>query len=52
MEQKFITTTAFIRAELYMTSINFNAAQISSGVYLCRLEAGKLSETKSMILVK
>ena len=33
-------------------SINFNAAQISTGVYFYRLETGKFSETKSMILIK
>ncbi len=33
-------------------SINFNAAQISTGVYLYKLDAGEFSETKSMILIK
>ncbi|RPI73750.1 MAG: T9SS C-terminal target domain-containing protein [Ignavibacteriales bacterium] len=33
-------------------SINFNAAQLSSGVYIYRLNAGKFSETKSMILIR
>ena len=33
-------------------SINFNAAQISSGVYLYKLDAAEFSETKSMILIK
>ncbi len=33
-------------------SINFNSAHLSSGVYFYRLETGKFSETKSMILIK
>ena len=35
-----------------MTSINFNAAQISAGVYLNKFDAGEFSETNSMILIK
>lgn len=33
-------------------SVNFDAAQISSGVYFYRLETGGVSRTKSMILIK
>jgi photosystem II stability/assembly factor-like uncharacterized protein len=33
-------------------SVNFEASRISSGVYFYRLETGKFSETKSMILIK
>jgi hypothetical protein len=33
-------------------SINFNAANLSSGVYFYRLDTEKFSETKSMILIK
>jgi photosystem II stability/assembly factor-like uncharacterized protein len=33
-------------------SVKFYASRISSGVYFYRLEAGRFSETKSMILIK
>jgi len=33
-------------------SIDFNAAQLSSGIYFYRLDTEKFSETKSMILIK
>jgi photosystem II stability/assembly factor-like uncharacterized protein len=33
-------------------SINFSAAQLSSGIYFYRLNIGNFSETKSMILIK
>ena len=32
--------------------INFNAANLSSGIYLCQLKAGSFIDTKKMILLK
>jgi len=32
--------------------INFNAAGLSSGVYFCRLNAGGITETRKLILIK
>ena len=33
-------------------SVNFNAADLPSGIYFYRLEAGQFSQVKKMILVK
>jgi len=33
-------------------SINFNANNLSSGIYYYKLTAGKFSETKKMILIR
>ena len=33
-------------------SVNFNASNLSSGIYFCTLSSGKFTETKKMILIK
>jgi hypothetical protein len=33
-------------------SVNFNAADLPSGIYFYRLEAGEFSEVRKMMLVK
>ncbi len=33
-------------------SVNFNASNLSSGIYFCTLSSGKFIETKKMILIK
>jgi hypothetical protein len=33
-------------------SVNFNASDLASGIYLYKLEAGQFSQVKKMILIK
>jgi hypothetical protein len=49
---KEVMTLVSGRQEAGVYNVTLNAAQLSSGVYFYRLQAGSFVETKKMMLVK
>jgi hypothetical protein len=47
-----VQTLVCARQEAGRYTINFDARQLSSGIYFYRLQSGKFSETKKMTVLK